>query len=146
MATGCAATGRKKKKTKITYCARGEYNFLLSSSAASSGHFIIHQKSLLYRPLFERKDHNQWFERQNAKNMGRTDLLNIINGYPVTERILLVEAILKQIREEERSQAAPEETVAPYSGAGLLEFAGALSDEEADNMQQAILEARKINT
>jgi ATP-dependent RNA circularization protein (DNA/RNA ligase family) len=40
--------------------------------------------------------------------MGKTDLLNIINGYPVTERILLVEAILKQIREEERSETAPE--------------------------------------
>ena len=75
--------------------------------------------------------------------MGRTDLLNIINGYPVTERILLVEAILKQIREEERSEAAPKETVTPYSGEGLLEFAGTLSDEEADDMQKAIQEARK---
>ena len=78
--------------------------------------------------------------------MGRTDLLNIINGYPVTERILLIEAILKQIREEERSEAAPKETVAPYSGEGLLEFSGALSEEEAERMQQAISKARKITT
>jgi hypothetical protein len=78
--------------------------------------------------------------------MGRTDLLNTINGFPVTERILLVEAILKQIREEERSGIAPKETVATYSGEGLLEFAGALSDEEAERMQQAIREDRKINT
>lgn len=77
--------------------------------------------------------------------MGRTDLLNIINGYPVTERILLVEAILKQIREEERSGIAAKETVATYSGEGLLEFAGALSAEEADKMQKAVLEARKID-
>ena len=77
--------------------------------------------------------------------MGRTDLLNIINGYPVTERILLVEAILKQIREEEeRSEAALKETVTPYSGEGLLEFAGTLSDEEADEMQKAIQESRKV--
>ncbi|MEQ8702353.1 MAG: hypothetical protein RIC19_00475 [Phaeodactylibacter sp.] len=41
---------------------------------------------------------------------------------------------------------APKETVALYSGAGLLEFAGALSDEEAERMQQAISVARKINT
>lgn len=78
--------------------------------------------------------------------MGRTELLNIINGYPVIERILLVEAILKQIREKERSETALKETVAPYSGEGLLEFAGTLSDEEAERMQQAIREARKINT
>lgn len=77
--------------------------------------------------------------------MGRTDLLNIINGFPITERILLIEAILKQIREEERSGVALKETVAPYSGEGLLEFAGALSDDEADKMQKAVLETRKID-
>jgi|UPI000584AB7F RNA-splicing ligase RtcB len=43
--------------------------------------------------------------------MDRTDLLNIINGYPITERILLVEAILKQIREE---REAYEESLKHY--------------------------------
>jgi hypothetical protein len=72
--------------------------------------------------------------------MGRTDLLNIINGYPISERILLIEGILTQIREEARSGVAPEETVARFSGEGLLEFAGALSDEEAEKMKKAIQE------
>lgn len=51
------------------------------------------------------------FEKIERYSMDRTDLLNIINGYPITERILLVEAILKQIREE---REAYEESLKHY--------------------------------
>ena len=78
--------------------------------------------------------------------MGSLDVLNVVNGYPIAERILLVEAILKKIREERAllySENIPHRE--SCSGSDLVIFAGILTDREASEMEDAILEARKID-
>lgn len=78
--------------------------------------------------------------------MGSTDVLSIVNGYPIAERILLVEAILKRIREEnEVKPNIDEPCTGGYPGTDLVEFAGILNDREAAEMEEAIVEARKID-
>lgn len=76
--------------------------------------------------------------------MGNNDILRIINEYSIPDRIRLVEAILKMIREEEVLMGAPKEE--EFSGEGVLAFAGILDEESAKEMQDAVDDSRKIDT
>ncbi|MEN0006721.1 MAG: hypothetical protein AAF798_21385 [Bacteroidota bacterium] len=75
--------------------------------------------------------------------MGQSDILEIVNGYPISDRILLVEAILKKIREEEQLLSAAKTTEQDYSGESILEFAGILDKESAKEMKAAVEESRR---
>jgi hypothetical protein len=70
--------------------------------------------------------------------MGNTDILHIINGLSIADRLRLVEEILRNIREEETIENE-------YTGSGLLEFAGIIDENEASTMKEAVLESREID-
>jgi hypothetical protein len=78
--------------------------------------------------------------------MGKSEILSIVNGYPISDRIRLVEAILKKIREEEEMARGkePAEEI-EYSGESILMFAGILNEESAKTMEEAIEDSRKID-
>lgn len=64
------------------------------------------------------------------------ELIDLVNKYNVTERLKIVEAILKNIREEKDSE----------NRLKVLEFAGIFKEEEADLFEEAVIESRKIET
>lgn len=67
-----------------------------------------------------------------------------IKGFPISERLLIVEAILQDIR---RESAAVEQTEAfkENSGPFILQFAGILDEEETRNFEEAVKDCRKID-
>jgi hypothetical protein len=70
--------------------------------------------------------------------MGNVDILNIITRLSISDRIRLVEEILRSIREEDIIEGE-------HSGDRLLEFAGVIDDDEALKMKNAVLESREID-
>ena len=69
--------------------------------------------------------------------MGKTDILEIVNSFSISDRLRLVEEILRTIREEEVTDI--------HSGNELLEFAGIISEKEAKEMKTAVAESRKLD-
>jgi len=57
----------------------------------------------------------------------------------------LVEAILKKIREDERVTSMEKKKQINYSSMGILEFVGILDDNSAIEMENAVIESRKID-
>lgn len=70
--------------------------------------------------------------------MEKSEILDMVNGLPVSDRLEMVEEIIKQIREEKLLGAEP-------SGTGILEFAGIIDNKEASAMMDAVSESRKID-
>ena len=70
--------------------------------------------------------------------MGRADILNVVNEFSVPDRLRLVEAILRKIREEESEPL-------DCSGVGLLDLAGIMNEDEATLMKEAVSESRQID-
>lgn len=74
------------------------------------------------------------------------DIINMINGFPVPERLLIIEQALKKIREEEVAGKAKEDSDEGVNYEHpILSLAGILSEEEANEMRIAIEESRKID-
>jgi len=65
-----------------------------------------------------------------------SELINLINEHHLLDRLEIVEAVLKHIREEKKS---------PINNLSILEFAGIIDDDEAKVFESAILESRKID-
>lgn len=79
--------------------------------------------------------------------MSTIDILRVVNRYPVSERLLLVEAILKAIREEEHKV---EHNTSPTTNTSealkdFRSFIGILNEQEADAMSAAISESRQVD-
>ncbi|MEO0684765.1 MAG: hypothetical protein AAFY76_06865 [Cyanobacteria bacterium J06649_11] len=68
------------------------------------------------------------------------DILKMVNEYPVSDRLILIEEILKSIRKESDQV---EETKTTESD--LSEFIGIIDDEEAASMKLAVEDSRKID-
>lgn len=68
--------------------------------------------------------------------MGMIDIIKIVNEYSVAERLMLIEQLLKTIREE---------SVKENSFVDLSEFTGIIDDDEATSMKDAVNDARKID-
>ena len=78
--------------------------------------------------------------------MGKHDILDIVKDFSIPDKILLVEAILKQIREaEEFTTGSVEDNQSEYSGEEVLAFAGILDERSAKDMESAVLDSRKID-
>ncbi|MGB3548584.1 MAG: hypothetical protein WBA17_16545 [Saprospiraceae bacterium] len=75
--------------------------------------------------------------------MGRNDILAIIKTFSIEERLYLSEKILASIREEVVTKEVEESD--RYSGKKLIELAGIMSPDEAENFDEAISECRKID-
>lgn len=71
--------------------------------------------------------------------MGKHDILELISTFTVPERLQLIEEIIKGIREEESLKEVESET--PQ----ILELAGILDEKEAQEMEEAVQESRKID-
>ena len=71
-------------------------------------------------------------------------IIALIKGFPISERLQIVEAILKDIRQE---SVASEQTKASKenSGPSILQFAGILDEEEARDFKEAVKDCRKID-
>ena len=78
--------------------------------------------------------------------MTANELIRIVSRYSLVERLKIVEAILKQIREDnfaKNNNSNPKNT--PQNN-GFLSFAGILNETEARIFENAIDESRKIDS
>lgn len=62
------------------------------------------------------------------------ELIELVNKRAINERLQIVEAVLKNIREEEKTKDIP----------NILDFAGIFEDKEAAIFEETINESRKI--
>ena len=70
------------------------------------------------------------------------ELISLINNFSLAEKLLIIEEVLKGIREEESTPLKEaEEAEKPR----ILEMAGIINDEEAEQMKTAVEESRKID-
>ena len=70
--------------------------------------------------------------------MEKTEILDLVQGLPIIDRLEIVEQVLRKIRKEKSLGAEP-------SGTGILEFAGIIDNKEAAAMMEAVSESRKID-
>ena len=70
------------------------------------------------------------------------ELIRLINNFSLTERLLIIEEVLKGIREEE---STPLKEVEEPAKPRILEMAGIINEEEAAQMKTAVEESRKID-
>lgn len=70
------------------------------------------------------------------------EVINIIKGFSLSERLLIVEEILRNIREENLKSKPIEKEKTKSS---ILNFAGIIDDAEANLMESAVSESRKID-
>lgn len=73
-------------------------------------------------------------------------LLNLINDLSLSDRLMIVEAVLKGIREEEnRKEKKGTLSMEPATYPGILSMAGIWTEAEAKVFEEAVAESRKID-
>ncbi|MEL7119329.1 MAG: hypothetical protein AAFO07_07810 [Bacteroidota bacterium] len=72
------------------------------------------------------------------------ELITLINKFSLTERLKIVEEVLRGIREE-KSIDLEEKAIENFNKPRILELAGIYSEEEANEFSEAVDEARKID-
>lgn len=72
------------------------------------------------------------------------ELISLINKYSLTERLKIVEEVLRGIREE-KIEVADKEEGGANEPPKILELAGVMTEEEANEYTAAIEESRKID-
>ena len=73
------------------------------------------------------------------------EVINLIKSFSITERLMIVEEILRNIREENVVPVAKEDSKEENTEPAILRLAGVIDDEEADVMTSAVEESRKID-
>lgn len=71
------------------------------------------------------------------------EIVNAINSFSLSERIKIIEAVLRNIREEKIEVKTEKEVLKNDSPIG--KFVGILNEEEATIFEQAVQESRKID-
>ena len=69
------------------------------------------------------------------------ELINLINEFSLTDRLKIVEEVLRSIREEKTEMIEREEKTEPR----ILELAGIFDESEAAEFKTAVEESRKID-
>jgi hypothetical protein len=77
--------------------------------------------------------------------MTGSEIINLIKGFSLSEKLRLVEEILRNIREENISIREQIETKEKKDKPAILSFAGILNEEEAAIFDSAVEESRKID-
>lgn len=77
--------------------------------------------------------------------MTGSEIINLIKGFSLSEKLRLVEEILRNIREENISIREQSETKEKKDEPAILSFAGILNEEEAKIFDSAVEESRKID-
>jgi hypothetical protein len=73
------------------------------------------------------------------------EVINLIKSFSVTERLMIVEEILRNIREENVVPVVKEDSKNENAEPAILSLAGVIDEEEADVMTSAVEESRKID-
>ena len=76
--------------------------------------------------------------------LSSSDVINVVRGFSVQERLMIVEAILRNIREENKNSDNTN-TLDSKEESDILGFAGIIDEEEATIFQEAIKESRNID-
>lgn len=75
--------------------------------------------------------------------MGKNEILNIINTFPVSKRLELIQSILADIKvENELSKNKP---IKSSMGKDLMEFAAVWDESTAKDFQKSLSDCRKID-
>jgi hypothetical protein len=81
----------------------------------------------------------------NAENMvTHSEIINLVKGLSLSERLALVETILKDIREDKELLAETQSPQGVSSEPGIMSLAGIMTEEEAEVFYGALKESRKI--
>ena len=72
------------------------------------------------------------------------ELITLINKFSLTERLKIVEEVLRGIRED-RTVGSDGEEKETNKSPKILELAGVMTDEEASVFKEAIEDSRKID-
>ena len=73
------------------------------------------------------------------------DIINLIKGLSLSERLKIVEEILRNIREEGLEPKVAPSAKETHDGPAILSLAGIMDEEEAKVWDSAIAESRKID-
>lgn len=73
------------------------------------------------------------------------ELITLINNFSLTDRLLIVEEILRGIREDEAAPLKGKKEGSASEKPKILEMIGVIDHEEAELMKAAVKEARKID-
>ena len=74
-----------------------------------------------------------------------SDVINLIKNFSITERLMIVEEILRNIREENVVQKVAENSKEKEAEPAILSLAGVIDEEEASVLTSAVKESRKID-
>lgn len=73
------------------------------------------------------------------------EVINLIKSFSITERLMIVEEILRNIREENVVPVVKDDSKEEDTEPAILSLAGVIDEEEADVMTSAVEESRKID-
>ncbi|MCO6488273.1 MAG: hypothetical protein J5I98_07650 [Phaeodactylibacter sp.] len=73
------------------------------------------------------------------------DIINLIKDLSLSERLKIVEEILRDIREVGLEPKAANSSKDAHKGLAILNLAGIMNEEEAKMWDSAVAEARKID-
>lgn len=73
------------------------------------------------------------------------EVIKLIKAFSVTERLMIVEEILRNIREENVAPGGTEDTKEENAEPAILTLSGVIDEEEAAVMISAVGESRKID-
>lgn len=74
-----------------------------------------------------------------------SEVINLIKSFSIAERLMIVEEILRNIREENVVSVGKEIPQEENAEPAILGLAGIIDEEEADLMTNAVEESRKID-
>jgi hypothetical protein len=77
--------------------------------------------------------------------MSSNEVIKLINGFGLIERLMIVEEILRTIRKENVAPTNQEHASDKKSGPPILGLAGVIDEAEASVLTSAIEESRKID-
>ena len=73
------------------------------------------------------------------------EVINLIKSFSIAERLMIVEEILRNIREENVAPVMTEDSKEENVEPAILSLAGIIDEEEAEVMTRAVEESRKID-
>jgi hypothetical protein len=83
--------------------------------------------------------------KKEVAMISSNELINLIKGFSITERLMIVEEILRNIREENVTTEMTENSKEANAEPAILSLAGVIDKEEADVMTSAVEESRRID-
>lgn len=77
--------------------------------------------------------------------MSNSEVIHLVSGLRIADRLMIVEEMLKHIREEHAASGTTEVLEEGWARPAILRLAGVMDEAEAQVMNSAVEEARKID-